>query len=191
MSFLGEIKQRKVFQVAIAYVIAAWLIAQVVDVINELLHLPGWFDAAVLVSLGLGFPLALILSWVYELTPDGLERTEAVAEGESITPATGTKLNCAIIGLLIVAVTFKFVDNYMLNAPRPPLAGAVVDPASLETQLSEPPVATATVAPPPLATDTAQELLPNSVAVLPFESLSVDSDPRWIEARSLIGVSDE
>jgi len=75
MSILGEIKRRKVFQVAIAYVIAAWLIAQVVDVINEPLNLPGWFDTAVLVSLGLGFPIAVILAWIFDVTPKGVVRT--------------------------------------------------------------------------------------------------------------------
>ena len=75
MSFLGEIKRRKVFQVAVAYAIAAWLIAQVVDVINEPLNLPGWFDTAVLVSLGLGFPIAVILAWIFDVTPEGVVRT--------------------------------------------------------------------------------------------------------------------
>ena len=75
MSFLGEIKRRKVFRVAVAYVIAAWLIAQVVDVINEPLNLPGWFDTAVLVSLGLGSPIAVILAWIFDVTPEGVVRT--------------------------------------------------------------------------------------------------------------------
>ena len=89
MSFLGEIKRRKVFQVAVAYAIAAWLIAQVVDVINEPLNLPGWFDTAVLVSLGLGFPIAVILAWIFDVTPEGVVRTP------SNDKAAGTKAAAA------------------------------------------------------------------------------------------------
>ena len=71
MSFLGEIKRRKVFQVAAVYLVVAWLIMQVVDVINDPLNLPDWFDTVVIVFLALGLPIALILSWAFNLTPGG------------------------------------------------------------------------------------------------------------------------
>ncbi len=63
MSLLGEIKRRKVFQVAAVYLVVAWLIIQVVDVVNEPLTLPDWFDTVVILLLTIGFPIAVILTW--------------------------------------------------------------------------------------------------------------------------------
>ena len=87
MSFLGEIKRRKVFQVAVVYAIVAWLLVQIVDVLNDPLSLPGWLDTVVVVLLAVGFPVAVILAWAFDLTPDGVVRTPAddavAAEGET------------------------------------------------------------------------------------------------------------
>lgn len=72
MSFLAELQRRKVIRVAIAYIVAAWLLLQVATTISPILALPAWFDKLVLALLGIGFPLALILAWAFELTPDGV-----------------------------------------------------------------------------------------------------------------------
>ena len=74
MSFLGEIKRRKVFQVAAVYLVASWLIMQVVDVVAEPLLLPDWLPRVVIVLLAIGFPIAIILSWAFDLTSHGAER---------------------------------------------------------------------------------------------------------------------
>lgn len=103
MSFWGELRRRNVFKVGVAYLIVAWLIAQVINVVNEPLGLPDWFDTAVLVFLAAGFPLALILAWAYELTPEGIKRTHEVPPEESITHVTGRKLNYVVLALLIGA----------------------------------------------------------------------------------------
>ena len=63
MSYLGEIKRRKVFQVAAIYAVTAWLIVQIIDVIDEPLSLPEQFDTVVIVLLAIGFPIAIILAW--------------------------------------------------------------------------------------------------------------------------------
>ncbi len=76
MSFWEEIKRRKVGRVAVAYAIVAWLLVEVVVTVEEPLNLPGWLDTSVIVLVMLGFPLALVLSWAYDLTPTGIERTE-------------------------------------------------------------------------------------------------------------------
>ena len=78
MTFFTELKRRSVFKVGIAYAIVAWLLAQIIAVINTPLHLPDWFDTVVLVLLGIGFPVALILAWAFELTPEGVKRTGSV-----------------------------------------------------------------------------------------------------------------
>ena len=75
MSFLGEIRRRKVFQVAVVYAVVAWALVEIVATIEEPLGLPGWVDTLVIVLVIVGLPLALILSWVFDLTPAGVVRT--------------------------------------------------------------------------------------------------------------------
>ena len=81
---LEELRRRKVVRVAVAYVIGAWVLMQVGDTLVGLLELPGWTGKALVVALALGFPLALVLSWVFDLTPRGLEKT-----GPADEPAPG------------------------------------------------------------------------------------------------------
>jgi len=76
MSFWEEIKRRKVGRVAVAYSVIAWLLVEIVVTVEAPLNLPGWLDTFVIVLVLLGFPLALVLSWAYDLTPAGIERTE-------------------------------------------------------------------------------------------------------------------
>ena len=71
MSFWAELKRRNVVKVATAYIIVAWLIAQLVGVINDPLNLPGWFDTTVLVLLGLALPFAVVFAWIFELRRKG------------------------------------------------------------------------------------------------------------------------
>ena len=80
MSFLTEMKRRKVFQVTAAYVVVAWLIVQVVDSVSEPLHLPAWFDTVVIVLLAVGFPFAVILAWIFDATPGGIKRTKPAGQ---------------------------------------------------------------------------------------------------------------
>jgi TolB-like protein/Flp pilus assembly protein TadD len=82
---LGEIKRRRVFQVAVVYTVVAWLLVQIVDVLNDPLSLPGWLDTVVVVLLAVGFPVAIILGWAFDLTPAGVVRTptdDTAADGE-------------------------------------------------------------------------------------------------------------
>ena len=75
-SFLSELKRRSVFKVAVAYGVVAWLLMQVAQVVEDALALPEQFDTLVIVTLALGFPIALILAWAYDLTPEGVKREE-------------------------------------------------------------------------------------------------------------------
>lgn len=75
MSLRGEIKRRKVFQVAAAYALVAWGVIQIVDVIIEPLGLPDWLDTVVIILFAVGFPITMILAWVFDLTPEGIKRT--------------------------------------------------------------------------------------------------------------------
>ena len=85
MSFLEEIKRRKVGRVAVAYLIVAWLLVEVVVTVEAPLNLPGWLDTVVIVLVMLGFPLALVLSWAYDLTPTGIERTEILENSDEVS----------------------------------------------------------------------------------------------------------
>lgn len=76
MSLFEEFKRRKVFRLAAAYVVVAWLLIQVVDVIKEPLNLPEWFHTVVIVLVGLMFPVALMLSWAYDVTPEGVVKDD-------------------------------------------------------------------------------------------------------------------
>ena len=114
MSFWGELKRRNVFKVGVAYAIVAWLIIQAVATIFPLLHLPEWTMTFVTVLVIIGFPLALLLAWAYEVTPEGIKRTKEVPLAKSITHLTGQKLNYIVTALLVVAVAFIIFDNYYL-----------------------------------------------------------------------------
>ena len=86
MSIFEELKRRNVFKVALAYIIVAWLLLQVSDTLVPALHLPEWFHSGVAFVLILGFPVAMILAWAFELTPDGLKRDMARPVGEGVLP---------------------------------------------------------------------------------------------------------
>lgn len=101
MSFLGELKRRKVFQVAAVYGVTAWLLVQIAATIETPLALPEWFDTFVIVLVILGFPIALIMSWSFELTSEGLVRDEG---GANAVRPRGRTLEYVLLGLLVVAV---------------------------------------------------------------------------------------
>ena len=111
MSFLGEINRRKIFQVAAVYLVVAWLIMQVVDVVNDPLSLPDWFDTVVILLLGIGFPIALILSWAFNITPHGVVRDA----GGSSVPRGGRRIEYVLLGLLVAA--FGWIGYRELNPP--------------------------------------------------------------------------
>ena len=104
MGLLSELKRRNVFRMAVLYVLAAWLIAQVAEVVITLGALPDWTGRVVLLVLALGFPIALVFSWFYELTPEGLSLEKDVRPDESITHVTGRRMDFVVIALLSAAV---------------------------------------------------------------------------------------
>ena len=106
MSLIAELRRRNVFRVGAAYAIVAWLLVEVAHTAFPTLQLPDWTITLVTVLLIMGFPLALIFAWAFELTPEGIKRESAVDRAESITHLTGRKLDFIIIGLLAVAVVY-------------------------------------------------------------------------------------
>ena len=72
-SFLGEIKRRKVFQAVVLYAVTAWLLVQVIVSIEEPLNLPDWADTFVIVLLAIGFPIVVILAWIFDFSAKGIQ----------------------------------------------------------------------------------------------------------------------
>ena len=92
MSFFNELKRRKVFKVGFFYVLIAWLLAQVLQLVFESFGTPDWAIKTVLVLLAAGFPLALFFAWAYEITPEGIKRDTEVDRSQPITTHTIRKL---------------------------------------------------------------------------------------------------
>jgi len=112
-SFWGELRRRNVFRVGVAYLAAVWVLIQVTDVVVPNVGAPTWLIQALIFSSALGFPLALLLAWFYELTPQGIKATDELEAVEAVK-FTGRKLDFAIIGLLVLAVGFLVVDDFVL-----------------------------------------------------------------------------
>jgi TolB-like protein/Flp pilus assembly protein TadD len=105
-NFFGELRRRNVYRVAIAYAVVGWLIIQVAASVFPVLEIPNWCVRLVVVLLLLGFPVAMILAWAYELTPEGIKRTEEVAPTEAARRPVTQRLNVTIIAVLVCAVAF-------------------------------------------------------------------------------------
>lgn len=102
--FLTELSRRNVFRVAAAYVIVGWVVLQVVSVLMPALHLPGWMPSVAFTILLIGFPVAMLLTWGFEMTPQGVRKIEAVA-GPSLPSSKMLDLGLLAIAGLLVAVT--------------------------------------------------------------------------------------
>src|ERR1700736_7021796 len=102
-NFFAELKRRNVYKVAIAYGVVAWLLMQVASQIFPFFEIPNWAVRLVVLLLIIGFPVALILSWAFEITPEGIKRAEGVDPNESITPHTGRKIVGLTIALGLIA----------------------------------------------------------------------------------------
>ena len=112
-----ELKRRNVFRVAIAYIAVAWLVLQVSDIVFENFGTPDWVMKTLMFVLAIGFPLAVLFAWAYEMTPEGIKKEKDVDRSQSITAQTGQKLNRTIIIVLLAAVGFLLVDKFVLREP--------------------------------------------------------------------------
>ncbi|MEX0962504.1 MAG: hypothetical protein WDZ52_00480 [Pseudohongiellaceae bacterium] len=143
MSFIEEFKRRNIFKVSVAYAIVAWLLIQVADTLLPAFEAPDWVLRVFALVVILGFPLAILLAWAFELTPAGIKATSHVAPGESIAPQTGLMLNFAILGLVVLAVGFLLLDRYAIGgnlgentAPAASVSGLQFDSQASVQRLS-------------------------------------------------------
>src|SRR5256714_9315680 len=93
--FFTELKRRKVYRVAVAYAILSWLLIQIATQVFPFFEIPTWAVRLIVVALVLGFPVALLLSWAFDLTPSGIKRTDEVEEAKAAAPVTAVKLTPA------------------------------------------------------------------------------------------------
>jgi hypothetical protein len=114
-SFVGELKRRNVYKVAIAYAVIAWLLMQIASQIFPFFEIPNWAVRLVVLLLVLGFPIALVLAWAFELTPEGIKRTEDVDVGKSIRRKTGRKLDFLIIAVLLLVIAALLFQRFHPN----------------------------------------------------------------------------
>jgi hypothetical protein len=102
-NFFAELKRRNVYKVAIAYAVVGWLLIQAASILFPTFDAPPWVMKVFVVVLVLGFPAALILSWAFEITPEGIKRESEVGPNESMTRRTGRKIVALTISLGVVA----------------------------------------------------------------------------------------
>jgi len=117
-NFFGELKRRNVYKVAIAYGIVAWLLAQIATQTFPFFEIPNWMVRAVIVLLLLGFPIALVIAWAFELTPEGIKRTEDVDLSKSIRRKTGRKLDFLIIAVLLLVIAGLLFQRFHPSVSR-------------------------------------------------------------------------
>jgi TolB-like protein/Tfp pilus assembly protein PilF len=163
MSFFAELKRRNVFKVAVAYAIVAWLLLQVSDTLVPALHLPEWFNSGVAFVLIIGFPIAMIFAWAFEMTPEGIKKEKDVDRTHSITSVTGQKLNNAIIGVLVLALGYFAIDKFVLDPGRD--AARIENAVKISQQQT------------PEVSESAEP--DNSIAVLPFINMSSDQEQEY------------
>jgi TolB-like protein/Tfp pilus assembly protein PilF len=128
---IQELTRRNVIRVAVAYAVAAWVLLQIADLVLDNIDAPDWIMQVFMLALALGFPLVIIFSWAFELTPDGIKREKDVNRDESLTRTTAHKLDRITIGLLIVVVGIVAVERFVPNAESPQSVADVVADKSI------------------------------------------------------------
>src|SRR6516162_5581337 len=149
-NFFAELKRRNVYKVAAAYAVVAWLLIQIATQVFPFFEIPNWAVRLVVILLILGFPVALVLSWAFEITPEGIKRESEIAPSESITYHTGRR----IVGIT-VAVAVLAAGLFVFQLLRPRLTSTGVSSSAVNA------------------------LPENSVAVLAFANLSDDKGSEY------------
>ena len=158
MSFFNELKRRNVFKVGVAYAVASWLLLQIIDLVLENINSPDWVMQVFMLGLAVGFPIAIIVAWAFEVTPDGVKLQKNVDPDKSINRHTGQQLNRGIIMILSMAIVLLLTDRFRDEIFGKPVAEEV------KTEISNDPANTdANI----------------SIAVLPFRDMSAAQDQAY------------
>ena len=153
-NFFGELKRRNVYKVAAAYAVVSWMLIQIATQVFPFFEIPNWAVRLVVLLLMLGFPVALILSWVFELTPEGIKRTEDISPDESIRHRTGRRIVGITVTLAVIAAgLLAFRLSHSINGVPSREGETAADSRSAPPVIPE-----------------------KSIAVLPFENLTSDKE---------------
>ena len=168
MSLFSELKRRNVFRVGVAYAVGAWLVAQVLQLSVESFDAPAWIMKMLIVVLILGFPVVIFLSWVYELTPEGIRREVEVDRARSVTHETARRLDLLTIALVLMAAGLVVWDRMTPDrddstAPITAAQPAAGSPAGASAE----------------SDDAAPGPEDRSIAVLPFVNMSGDKENEY------------
>jgi len=153
-----ELRRRNVFRIAGVYAVISWLLVQIAVALEAALEMPSWFDAVVTSLLLIGFPVAIIFAWAFEMTPQGVKRTAAVSPEDSITDRTGRKLDYALLGGLLIVAAIVLGDRFIprLDDNGPTAQAAAADAETPKANLND-----------------------KSIAVLPFADMSAEGDQEY------------
>src|SRR5947207_11644013 len=102
-SFFAELKRRNVYKVAVAYAVVAWLLIQAASILFPTYEAPAWVMKVFVGIVALGFPIALIIAWAFEMTPEGIKRTEDISPDEKIPQWSRRKFAALIVGVVVIA----------------------------------------------------------------------------------------
>jgi hypothetical protein len=121
-SFFAELKRRNVYKVAVAYAVVSWLLIQAASILFPTFDAPPWVMKVFVAVIVLGFPIALVFSWAFEITPEGLKRESEVEAGKSITHHTGRKLVGITIVVAVIATAlfvFQLLRPHLMSTGGP------------------------------------------------------------------------
>lgn len=127
-SLFNELKRRDVFRVATAYAVSSWLIIQIVVSVFPYLGIDDFWITTIIVLLLIGFPIAVIGGWIYEMTPDGIRKTDEIDVTEEFEEYSDRKLNRIIIGVLATVITFMLVERVFFAE------GSIIERDTLQVQ---------------------------------------------------------
>ena len=175
MTLLAELKRRNVIRMGGLYLVGAWLIVQVASTVFPAFGLPDWALRGVILLLAIGFPAALVFSWVFELTPGGVKRDSEVASAESIAPQTARRMDRMIIVVLALALGYFAVDKFVLAPARDASTAPVAAMTGKESAATSTVASNGEVAAP----GTATAIDAKSIAVLAFANMSADKDNEY------------
>ena len=133
--FFGELKRRNVYKVAVAYAVVGWLLIQVATQVFPFLEIPNWMIRLVIFVTAFGFPVALIIAWAFEFTPEGIKRTEAADAARQHSQGG------VWIGVVIVAAALSlglfFLGRYSAGRATPQVTDAYSgEPAEIHRRAS-------------------------------------------------------
>ena len=118
-NFFAELKRRNVYKVAVAYAVVAWLLIQAASILFPTFEAPGWVMKVFVTVIAAGFPIALLIAWAFEMTPEGMKRTENVAPDERIPQWSSRKFAALIVSIALLAAALLSFQMFRSNSISP------------------------------------------------------------------------